>query len=76
MTEDHLDTLGITEYCPTRRQKRGRKPNLTGQAELNTMKRQKRLLWLTLSNQAPTEETRKVMLTQAIKIAVNVVMSI
>ena len=73
MTEDQLRELKIREYCPVRKQTRGRKPNMTGQAGLNKTKRG--MIWSPPTNTEPTEETIKVMLAQAIKIAIKVVMN-
>ena len=72
MTEDQLEELKIREYCPVRKLTRGRKPNMTGQAALNKTKREK--IWSPPINTEPTGEMIKVMLAQAIKIAIKIVM--
>ena len=70
--ERELDRIGIREYCPTRISSRGRKPNVTGQANSSQERRSK--IWRPPENPNPDERALKRMLCKALAIGIKKVM--
>ena len=73
MNDEELNEKGLKEYCPYRKHKRGRKPNITGQASNNKEKRKE--MWNDALNQNPSENIIKTMIAQAIRVAIITVMN-
>ena len=71
--EDELYRLDFKKYCPTRVSKRGRKPNMTGQANCSRDKRNK--VWNQAEDDSPGNGMVKRMLGKALEIGINQVMS-
>ena len=71
--EDELYRLHFKKYCPTRVSKRGRKPNMTGQANCSRDKRNK--VWNQAEDDSPGNGMVKRMLGKALEIGINQVMS-
>ena len=53
MDDDELNEIWLKEYCPNRKHKRGRKPNITGQTSYNKEKRKE--IWNGALNHNPSE---------------------
>ena len=70
--EEELVKLGIRDHCPTRSSNRGRKPNITGQA--NNSKERKKTMWKTPKNTEPEQKVIKRMLCKALEIGIKKVM--
>ena len=70
--ERELDRIGLREHCPTRISSRGRKPNVTGQANSSREKRSK--IWRPPKNPNPDERVLKRMLCKALTIGIKKVM--
>ena len=74
MNEDEreLERIGMREHCPTRISSRGRKPNVTGQANSSHEKRSK--MWQPPKKPNPDDRTIKRMLCKALAIGIKKVM--
>ena len=73
MEDEELKKKGLKEYCPYRKHKRGRKPNITGQVLYNKEKRSE--MWNDALNQNPSNQVIKNMIAEAIRVAIIAVMN-
>ena len=70
--EGELDKLGVRDHCPTRISNRGRKPNITGQANISQERR--KTIWKPPKSTKPEQEALKSMLCKALEVGIKKVM--
>ena len=73
VSNEDLVAEGLRDVCPSRRNTRGRKPNITGQAFTSTKKRY--TVWNPPRNSRPDTKTIKRMIGKAIQVGTNAVMA-
>ena len=72
VSNEDLEAEGLKDVCPSRRNTRGRKPNITGQASASAEKRD--VIWYPPRNSSPDDKTVKRMIGKAIQVGINAVM--
>ena len=70
--EKELQDSGMRKHCPTRKSKKGRKPNITGQANCSNERRQN--IWTPPINPRPNKKMMKQMLCKALATGIKKVM--
>ena len=73
VSNEDLVAEGLKDVCPSRRNTRGRKPNITGQASASTEKRS--AVWYPPRNSRPDAKTVKRMIGKAIQVGTKAVMT-
>ena len=72
-TEKELEELGLLEYCPRRKTKRGRPPTITGKATTSNENKERFQPWSPPAK-VPDKVIEKTMLSEALHIAVKYIM--
>ena len=70
--DEVLVTDGIRDYCPSRINTLGRKPNITGQSSATTEKKES--MWYPAKYPEPDNRTMKKMVSKALEVGINAVM--
>ena len=72
-TEKDLEELGLLEYCPRRKTKRGRAPTVTGKATTSNKNKERYEPWKH-PTKVPDKVVEKAMLSEALHVAVKYIM--